>query len=84
MATGRSPGRRVESQFVTSARRARMLEIRISKSETNSKHEIRMTETLTLKSVLNFRHSDFGFVSDFAPVELEKGRASDLVAALPR
>ncbi len=61
-----------------------MLEIRISKSETNSKHEIRMTKTRNTKSILNFRHSDFELVSDFAPVELEKGRASDLVAALPR
>jgi len=59
-------------------------EIRSTKYETNSKHKIQLTETLNIMSVLNFRHSDFGFVSDFAPVEFDKGRASDLIAFLPR
>ena len=37
----------------------------VTKSETNSKHEIQITETLIVMNVLNFRHLDFGFVSDF-------------------
>ena len=33
---------------------------------------------------MDFRHWNFEFVSGFAPVELEKGRASDLDSALLR
>ena len=53
-------------------------EIRISKSETNSNDQ-----NIDIESVLKFSHSDFGFVSDFAPVEFVIGRDSYLVPALP-
>ena len=59
--------RGLESHLVTSARRARMLEIRNSNLEIRNKFKARNSNdrNTDIKSVLNFRHLDFGFVSDF-------------------
>ena len=72
--------RRVESQCVTCARRARMLEIRNSNLEIRNKFKALNPndQNTYVKRVLNFRHLDFGFVSSFG------FRDSDLVAAFPR